>query len=163
MILSNNNGTFTPVAGGTGTFIGTAAAFNAVKATLPVNTVAYITDDASGSSSYSTTETKTGETWIDGKPIYRKVASGTIPSTIDSVTGWTSPIIIAIPNLDSTISLKFAGCEYESINGMAEYVSDNGGQFKSFLYHGDVIVKTNISSALDSSFNLIMEYTKTTD
>lgn len=46
MILSNNNGTFTPTAGGTGTFIGTAAAFNAVKATLPVNTVAYITDDA---------------------------------------------------------------------------------------------------------------------
>lgn len=48
MILSNNNGTFTPVAGGNGTFIGTAAAFNAVKATLPVNTVAYITDDGNG-------------------------------------------------------------------------------------------------------------------
>ncbi len=46
MILSNNNGTFTPVAGGTGTFIGTKAAFDAVKATLPDNTVAYITDDA---------------------------------------------------------------------------------------------------------------------
>ena len=45
MILSNNNGTFTPVAGGTGTFIGTKAAFNAVKDTLPENTVAYITDD----------------------------------------------------------------------------------------------------------------------
>ena len=48
MILSNNNGTFTPVAGGNGTFIGTAAAFNAVKNTLPVNTVAYITDDSDG-------------------------------------------------------------------------------------------------------------------
>lgn len=162
MILSNNNGTFTPVAGGTGTFIGTTAAFNAVKATLPDNTVAYITDDASGSSSYSTTETKTGETWIDGKPIYRKVASGTIPATLDSVTGWAS-VTIAIPNLDKVISLKFADCGYESINGMAEYVSDNGGQFKSFLYHGDVIVKTNVNSALSSSFNLIMEYTKTTD
>ena len=48
MILSNNNGTFTPVAGGNGTFIGTAAAFNAIKDTLPVNTVAYITDDGNG-------------------------------------------------------------------------------------------------------------------
>lgn len=162
MILSNNNGTFTPTAGGTGTFIGTAAAFNAVKATLPVNTVAYITDDASGSSSYSTTETKTGETWIDGKPIYRKVASGTIPATMDAVTGWAS-VTIAIPNLNSIISLRFAGCEYESINGMAEYVSDNGGQFKSFLYHGDIIVKTNINTALGSSFSLIIEYTKTAD
>ena len=36
------------MAGGTGTFIGTSAAFNAVKATLPVNTVAYITDDGNG-------------------------------------------------------------------------------------------------------------------
>ena len=162
MILSkDSNDNWTPTAGGTGTFIGTAAAFNAVKATLPVNTVAYITDDASGSSSYSTTETKTGETWIDGKPIYRKVVSGTIPSAIDA-TGWTH-VAIVIPSLNKVISLKFAGCEYESINGMAEYVSDNGGQFKSFLYHGDIIVKTNINSALDSSFNLITEYTKTTD
>ena len=48
MILSNNNGTFTPVAGGTGTFIGTSAAFNAIKDTLPVNTVAYITNDGNG-------------------------------------------------------------------------------------------------------------------
>ena len=48
MILSNNNGTFTPVAGGNGTFIGTKAAFDAVKATLPDNTVAYITDDGNG-------------------------------------------------------------------------------------------------------------------
>lgn len=45
MILSNNNGTFTPTAGGTGTFVGTTAAFNAIKDTLPDNTVAYITDD----------------------------------------------------------------------------------------------------------------------
>ena len=163
MILSkDSNNNWTPTAGGTGTFIGTLAAFNAIKDTLPVNTVAYITDDASGSSSYSTTEIKTGETWIDGKTIYRKVANGTIPATLDEVTGWATTTI-AIPNLDSIISLKFADCTYESVNGMAEYVTDNGAQFKSFLYHGDIYVKTNVSSALSSSFNLIMEYTKTTD
>lgn len=48
MILSNQNGTFVPTASGTGTFIGTKVAFDAVKATLPVNTVAYITDDSDG-------------------------------------------------------------------------------------------------------------------
>lgn len=49
MILSkDSNNNWTPTAGGTGTFIGTAAAFDAVKATLPVNTVAYITDDGNG-------------------------------------------------------------------------------------------------------------------
>ena len=29
---------------------------------------------------YSTSEVKTGATWIDGKPIYRKVFTGTSPS-----------------------------------------------------------------------------------
>lgn len=48
MILSNNNGTFTPVAGGNATFVGTKASFDAVKDTLPDNTVAYITDDGNG-------------------------------------------------------------------------------------------------------------------
>lgn len=49
MILSkDSNNNWIPTASGNGTFIGTAAAFNAVKATLPVNTVAYITDDGNG-------------------------------------------------------------------------------------------------------------------
>ena len=49
MILSKtNNNNWTPTASGTGTFIGTLAAFNAIKDTLPVNTVAYITDDGNG-------------------------------------------------------------------------------------------------------------------
>lgn len=49
MIISKDKqGNWTPTAGGTGTFIGTLAAFNAIKDTLPVNTVAYITDDGNG-------------------------------------------------------------------------------------------------------------------
>lgn len=49
MILSKtSNNNWIPTAGGTGTFIGTLAAFNAIKDTLPVNTVAYITDDGNG-------------------------------------------------------------------------------------------------------------------
>lgn len=49
MILSKtSNNNWAPTAGGTGTFIGTLAAFNAIKDTLPVNTVAYITDDGNG-------------------------------------------------------------------------------------------------------------------
>ena len=49
MIISKDKqGNWVPTAGGTGTFIGTLAAFNAIKDTLPVNTVAYITDDGNG-------------------------------------------------------------------------------------------------------------------
>ena len=36
--------------------------------------------------SYSTDEIKTGGTWIDGKPIYRKVFTGNISSTSDSIS-----------------------------------------------------------------------------
>lgn len=47
MILSKtSNNNWVPTASGNGTFIGTLAAFNAIKDTLPVNTVAYITDDS---------------------------------------------------------------------------------------------------------------------
>lgn len=46
MILSkDSNSNWTPTATGNGTFVGTRAAFNAVKNSLPNNTVAYITDD----------------------------------------------------------------------------------------------------------------------
>lgn len=49
MILSkDSNNNWIPTAGGNGTFIGTTAAFNAIKDTLPDNTVAYITDDGNG-------------------------------------------------------------------------------------------------------------------
>lgn len=49
MILSkDSNNNWIPTASGNGTFIGTTAAFNAIKDTLPVNTVAYITDDGNG-------------------------------------------------------------------------------------------------------------------
>lgn len=48
MILSKDKqGNWTPTAGGTGTFIGTKATFDAVKATLPDNTAAYVAYNAS--------------------------------------------------------------------------------------------------------------------
>jgi hypothetical protein len=33
--------------------------------------------------SYSASEQKTGETWIDGKPIYRRVFSGNITAAVN--------------------------------------------------------------------------------
>ena len=45
IIARNGNNNWTPVATGNGTFVGTKAAFDAVKDDLPDNTVAYTTDD----------------------------------------------------------------------------------------------------------------------
>jgi hypothetical protein len=57
MIISKDNqGNWTPVATGNGTFVGTKAAFDAVKDDLPDNTVAYTTDDGTDFSPRSTTK-----------------------------------------------------------------------------------------------------------
>ena len=95
MILSNNNGTFTPVAGGTGTFIGTKAAFDAVKATLPDNTVAYITDDADeniGAIYTGTGQTGTSNSWHD--------VTITFPTTVPAGTYLASLSIANADNAD---------------------------------------------------------------
>lgn len=55
MIISkDSNNNWTPVATGNGTFVGTKAAFDAVKDDLPDNTVAYTTDDGTELSPRST-------------------------------------------------------------------------------------------------------------
>lgn len=89
MILSNNNGTFTPVAGGNGTFIGTSAAFNAVKATLPVNTVAYITDDGNGDLQPVDAVTNGDMHPVTSNAVYDRLAYRVIPTgvSIDELIG----------------------------------------------------------------------------
>lgn len=55
MIISkDSNNNWTPVATGNGQFVGTKAAFDAVKDDLPDNTVAYTTDDGTEFSPRST-------------------------------------------------------------------------------------------------------------
>ena len=55
---------------------GTHAEYEAVKDTIPAYAILHFTDDYDESVQvgvYSTEETKTGEIWINNKPIYRKV------------------------------------------------------------------------------------------
>lgn len=78
MILSkDSNNNWTPTAGGNGTFIGTAAAFNAVKATLPVNTVAYITDDGNGDLQPVDAVTNGDMHPVTSNAVYDKLKDGT--------------------------------------------------------------------------------------
>lgn len=84
MILSkDSNNNWAPTAGGTGTFIGTLAAFNAIKDTLPVNTVAYITDD--GNSDLQPVDAVTNGDMhpVTSNAVYDKFAS---IAAVDSVT-----------------------------------------------------------------------------
>lgn len=106
-----------------------------------------ITNPSPGES-YSTDEQLTGGTWINGKPIYRKVLvfASSITITTDA---WTS-IGVTIPDIDIIIS----SYHYEK---------------NVYRYGGNAIFVKNTSplqcsSSSNISFNyLILEYTKTTD
>lgn len=107
---------------------------------------------------YSTNETRIG-TWIDGKPLYRKVISaGTITASNTTIAN--------IQNIDTLVSIK--GSAYSSQfgqkygipnvhNSIAEYyinllVSGNG-----------VVIRYGSGFSQFDNVMAILEYTKTTD
>ena len=167
-LYDKDTGTLTTISGSVRCWIGSRAAHDAAVAngTMPNNVMVCITDDAAGKEAwtYSTEETNTGKTWIDGKPIYRKVLHNVlIPSSLDA-TGWAVNNSNSIPsNMESLITLTIGDSNYLPARGKALYVSDAGGQYKVFQFNTIIIAKTNIESALNSTCDIILEYTKTTD
>lgn len=108
--------------------------------------------------SYSTSETQTGTTWIDGKPIYRKVVNiGALPNAamknvahgitnIDTITDYYGMVAST-----SKTALKIPYVATESLDYIAMYVSIT-----------NVAVKTKQDMSAYSGYAVI-EYTKTTD
>lgn len=104
-------------------------------------------DGESITSSYSTTETKTGATWIDGKPIYRKVlltsSAVSMPTSWGAISGWSKPT-----NFDT---LTFYNFPITYSGRLDISVSD----FTFVSIGGTVNIPANTP--------LVIEYTKTTD
>lgn len=105
---------------------------------------------------YSTEEQQVG-TWIDGKPIYRKVIPTSLTAGINSIT--------APSNIDTFVTLR--GMEKESGGAQAPIPKAHNSTFAyqiGMYYSGGYIYievgsnLTNITSAY-----IICEYTKTTD
>lgn len=122
---------------------------------VPVNTV------------YSTTEQDTGMTWIDGKPIYRKVYSWTTSSTSGTNTTQNLPanvnvvvnfygFILADDYSRLPINCIIAGASY----GSAEILTGVGGNSS-----GPTIIfnRNTFARALGRPIWVTIEYTKTTD
>ena len=120
-----------------------------------------VKDYVDNSNSYSTEEVKTGGTWIDGKPIYRKVVNfGALPNatskniTFDNIYADTFVKVTVVAKSSSSgdaISIPYAaiGTTSDSINYV---VSNNMIRINT---------GTNYSSFDECHF--ILEYTKTTD
>lgn len=101
---------------------------------------------------YSTSEVKTSKVWIDGKPIYRKVLTGSTPSS--SVTSWTT--LATIPNLDVAINI-YGALEGTSKNFVPRYESNS---FYFILSAENADIKYKEVGYNSRNYHIVVEYTK---
>lgn len=102
--------------------------------------------------SYSTDEVKTNKTWIDGKPIYRKV----INFGARTYSNGTNTINHNISNFDTITFPKFVVKMYDNWYERWETIKDVS------INSSTIIIRTSIALTVQDSF-IILEYTKTTD
>lgn len=109
---------------------------------------------------YSTTTTTTGGTWIDGKPIYRRVTEHKLKSSISSSTSnFTIPLnytFKSIVDFKGFIVLK-TGLTYP-----LPYLDNSGKSVSIYLYSPDNIFKImNNGKSFDAGtiIRLIVDYT----
>ena len=137
--------------------------------TLPIGTIVEYDGNTVPSgyeevNSYSTDEVKTGDTWIDGKPIYRKVVTKTLNGNADQTVDLG--IATVLRNL-----VKFEGYIYKSVQGYrplnSTYFSSLNYAVQTFINDNKILQIQAGSSARDilngATLYLIIEYTKTTD
>jgi hypothetical protein len=103
--------------------------------------------------SYSLTEVKTSGTWIDGKPIYRKVIS--IPDTILDIS-IAHNIIDLERAVKSILTMKINALHYTSSITTNANLGDSG-------ITDTVIYIENPNGENFTEIKAIIEYTKTTD
>lgn len=111
---------------------------------------------------YSTEETKIG-TWIDGKPLYRKVINSTAPICEKDGT-YVSKTYNISNNVDfAVIELGFIKDEYNQIQTFP-YINNSGNCIKAFVdLNKKINLVHNINSYSSKEVTVSVEYTKTTD
>lgn len=128
-----------------------------LSSTYNTNLQQKINDSFKENNIYSTTEEQVIGTWIDGKPIYRKVISTIVSRILDELNSL---------NVDSVVDLKG---HYDSDYDFNWEINSNvpEANYRFSIYrvkstkafngsHGDFISGTN-------SIEVTIEYTKTTD
>lgn len=102
--------------------------------------------------SYSTTEVDTGKKWIDGKPIYRIVISGTTPSDGVNVVADLSSY-----NISEIVLLQQAYEDNSFLQG--NYYASGSNRLRCLVRKSDLNVL--IDAYTDVYYKVIIEYTKT--
>jgi hypothetical protein len=109
---------------------------------------------------YSTTEVKTNNVWINGKPIYRKVIQYT-----SALSGGNNSIPHGISNFDELVSLSGYTKYSTSYYLMGAYESANNFINASIVSSTTISVRvgTGWGGSFTNGCTFIIEYTKTTD
>ena len=97
---------------------------------------------------YTQEEQRIG-TWIDGKPLYRKVSN----VSISDKSTWTS--LISIPNLDK-LTYVYGFC-----NNVTLPRYESSEYYVQFLFEVDYL--KYMAHGISGSATIVTEYTKTTD
>lgn len=133
--------------GDTNIFNGTLAEWEALTAEEQANYSHIATpEEADITGSYSTTETKTGATWIDGKPIYRKVVEKNVNLSGNS---WNN-----------------TGIDVSEIDTLCHCVMLNSKFAFGGFYTQKASNKLNVYCVSDANWGasmFILEYTKVSD
>lgn len=116
---------------------------------------------------YSTSETNTGKKWIDGKPIYRKVITGTT-STKDAAFNVAHGISnYGIMMIDNKSFIKSVGTStfITPINCPPNSSSSyNNRPVRAAIVDNNITIYIGSYNGYNSyEYNIILEYTKTTD
>ena len=127
------------------------------------NVLKSVKDYVDNSNSYSTNEIKTGGTWIDGKPIYRKVVTHTLS---DALVGL---VVIQhnIQNIETPIRVAFGKATVPGGSGSitipAQYDSTTFVQLGAFSDTHVQLFAGSTNWTDMKEITLCLEYTKTTD
>lgn len=134
---------------------------NVTTTTTSSDTDTYSCNYINQNNTYSTSETLTGKTWIDGKPIYRKVV------LINSISG-TNVNDIAVPTNIDTMLPNICGIVYDN-SGNGYFINYNnvyntGQDIGAFYYktHNCISIKQYAEFNINNGY-IIIEYTKTND
>lgn len=149
-IIEDNNNNGTPRIGTTthGKQVGVNYCIKATPAYVEPDTVSDMMAVVNRNNTYSTEETPTGKTWIDGKPIYRIVYNGSYSQGTTFATNVNE--LVCVSGYIATATEKTA-FPFDSTNLYASITVNSAH---------NIVAYTN-ASYQDSC--IVLEYTKTTD
>lgn len=114
-------------------------------------------EGGAGLPSYFTEEIDTGMKWIDGKPIYRRVLTGTTPN---SQTGSVNFNI----NVDTITMEDLSAISNSGYRIKQGYYESGAMQFSYTINNQMSVYFSQLgTTARNLPFTLVIEYTKTTD